>query len=138
MNRIALYSTAILIACCATVCYAGFPWLTPQYKESGKTVEQWLADYQSFKKSFNGSQNALAAGEITLTTACDQVIAAAGRYHPEYLTELPRFEIGYTDRERVARNLVGHLQDRAEDSPALAPRLRELEVELEDLVSNLN
>jgi|SRR6516165_3968288 hypothetical protein len=126
MNKIATLLTAALIAGFVAVKMSDDPSLKRSPWMDEQKLQERLRNYQCFKQTLNEALDSLEKGEISLKEAHARVFAAARRFQPEYLEHLSKIEPGTTDDERVARNLVGHLQ-MAED---LQERSRALKIEL--------
>ncbi len=97
-----------------------------------KTREMVLS-YYSFKSTLTATLELLAQGKICLGDAGNQVYEAALCHNPSYLKHLESCEQGTTPRERVARNLIGHLRSSAETNPAICVRIFALEIEFAEL-----
>jgi hypothetical protein len=85
--------------------------------------------YFCFKSTLTTTLDLLARGEIRLEDARTRVYESALRYNPGYLKHIETSERGATARERVARNLIGHLRSVDESDPALQTRIFALEIE---------
>ncbi len=92
-----------------------------------------VVSYLCFKGSLTTALDLLARGDIRLEDARDQVYESALCYNPTYLLHIADCERGATPQERVARNLIGHLRCRQQESPAIRLRIHALEVELAEL-----
>jgi hypothetical protein len=102
-----------------------------------KTTEL-LIKYRCFKDTLESAVQALTQGEISLPEATARVHSAAECFCPIYLNRIRFAEKGATSKERIARNLVGHVRSRAEGDPSLTRRGQALRIELECLVSEFN
>lgn len=96
---------------------------------SDETREMLIA-YQSFKGTLSATLESLERGEIDLREARDRVYEMALHCNLRYLHHIANSERGSTPQERVARNLIGHLSVLRGSRPALAVRLRALDLEL--------
>jgi hypothetical protein len=134
MNKIALLLTAVLIAGFITINITDCPWALQYDLQDEKKLQERIAAYQCFKETLDDSLEALAKREMTLKEACKQVVSASRQSQPTYLYALRFTESGSTDAERVARNLVYHVGNIEVVDPLISPRLRELEIELEEFV----
>ena len=141
MNKIALLLTATLATGVAVGCYAGCvgglaalaePVLTDQ------AFNQKITNYQCFRRSFDSTKQALVDGDMPLKEAIPLVIRAARQFWPVYLSSLEGLEPGDSDEERVACNLVGHVNVtvKAYRLP-LTPRLAALDAELGELLHDI-
>src|SRR4051812_37045633 len=134
MNKLALFLTAVLAAGFVTIKTAAPPPGPLVPSSNHRKVQERLIAYRCFKPALEDALDALAKGRISLEAACARVADASRGFAPGYLHSLTRAEAGATELERVARNLLGHLKCSEEVNPRLAPRLRALEAELNELV----
>ena len=95
-------------------------------------VKQQIATYRCFKATLETALESLRKGEIRLKDAHASVYDAARRFNPPYLDRLVMSDLGRTVEERLARNLVGHLQKTARSAPR-----SDLETELQELLAEL-
>jgi hypothetical protein len=132
MNKVATILTAVLIAGFATVTMSDAPAPSPLYWMDEQEFRERLVSYQCFKQILEETLISLGKGELNLKEAQARVCAAARRFYPDYFEHIAREEVGTTDAERVAHNLVGHLR-----SMELEPRARALESELREMYGEL-
>ena len=135
MNKLAVLLTAVLAAGIVTMKMADGPSeVSPQTVENERALQERVANYQCFKQVLDGALEGLEKREIGLKAAHARVAAAAREHHPAFYERLRDWEPGASDEERLAHNLVGHLQSMAEDRTHLEPRIRELEMELQEFL----
>lgn len=137
MNKIATILVVVLISSFVVVKMTGTSSEESQLWMEEQRINEKLENYKNFKQVLDGAIQELAEGKIGLNEAQKQVLIAASRFSPTYLVLLPFCEKGLTNEERGARNLVGHVKTLAEVRPGLASRVRALQLELEDLASEL-
>jgi hypothetical protein len=89
--------------------------------------------YFCFKNTFDAVIVKLRQGDIQLKDACIQVEVAAHRWHPKYLGNLHHSEQGKSDRERITRNLIGHLRMSEDLYPGCPLRVQALEAQFRAL-----
>ena len=132
MNKLAILLTALLISSFAAVKLTHFSvddnyrWLEHEAKVRDMTFR-----YDCFKETLEAAIDDLEANRTGLKAAQSRVHAAASFWYPKYLQYLGLAELGASDEERVARNLVNHVASNVEIKPHLARRVRDLEVEFE-------
>ena len=95
-------------------------------------VDQKVHDYYAFKAQFDDTLKALERGEISLRHAHRRVKSDSLRYWPNYLSNLRLVDQGENTDERIAYNLVGHIQYLSEFGKASPARVAELESELSE------
>lgn len=135
MNKIAGLLTAILIAGAVAVKMNDVRFEAPQlWLDEDRDVRELVFRYQSFKEIFDDTLENLGHGKIDLRTARTRVEAASRCYWPAHVEFLTFAENGSTSEERIARNLVEHLRSVQNLEPHLKPRVRELEIELAELL----
>ena len=138
MNKIAILLTGVLVASFVTVKTTEFKSDQPlDTLQEDSRVQEKLERYQLFKASFDATLLAMETGAISLREAQRRIQAVARENHPGYLNYLIHEEAGNTDAERIARNLVGHLQIDLDIRPARAPRVHVLEAELVQFVRDI-
>jgi len=137
MNKVAVILTTVVVA---GFCWVEFLAIATRTHSDGvrsteeRTLHDQLVNYQIFKQTLVQTLDSLEAGTLRLKEARERVVSSAQTYRPEYFELLDRCERGTTLEEHVASNLLGHFRHRLELRPELAPRLRELEKELEALI----
>jgi hypothetical protein len=135
MNKIVTILVVVLISSFVAVKMTGTSSEETQVWLEEQRIEEMLENYKNFKQTLDDTLDSLAEGKLGLKEAQKRVLTAARRFAPNYLQLLPFCEPGLTSEERAARNLVGHLKTWAEVKPGLAPRIRELEMELAEFVT---
>jgi hypothetical protein len=108
-----------------------------QYELVHPDVKQRVAAARCLNETMEAALQSLEGGDISLLDAARRVHDAAQLWKPAYLEDIKRTEVGQTPLERVARNLIGHMQNRARMKLDLADRIQELEAELEVLVNEM-
>jgi hypothetical protein len=98
--------------------------------ERGWQIGDMLVSYLCFQSTMRSTVELLASGQLPLAAACDRIHDSALRHHPDYLKHIEISDPAPTVRERIARNLIGHLHsiDGIDDAPSA--RVRALELEL--------
>ena len=117
------FATSVLLGHAADLAFRRGDWF-----DDDRRIQELYGNYRSFKKVFDPTVQELCRGTLRLEEAHGRVSAAARRHHPKYFAALCRIELGDSDDERVARNLVGHVRENARSGDR--QRLYELEAEL--------
>jgi hypothetical protein len=139
MKKIAALLVIATIACGAMVCQHDQETIVtrnePKDPESiSPELAQRLAAHDGFRVVLENTLQSLERGDISLADAARRV-HDAGQAWPVYLTDLETTEIGEAPLERIARNLIGHLENRSLLNPDVSRRLMTLQAELPVLVS---
>ncbi len=98
--------------------------------ERHEQIGDMLVSYLCFRNTLTTAVELLASGQIELADACERVHSSATSHHPDYLKNIELSDPAPTTQERIARNLIGHLQSMEGDNPARSARVRALEREL--------
>jgi len=132
--------------CFAIILIAGFAMLKlidvqadaqdslPEIVAQDRKVQDLSVNYYTFKRSFDATLISLAKGEVALADAMEHVDDIAMLYNPDYITHLQYSETGPATKERIARNLVGHIAAVEEVIPNPNSRLAHLKVELNEVL----
>ena len=99
-------------------------------------VQQNVHEYYAFKAQFEDTLRMLADDEISLRDAHRRVKSTATHCFPNYLSNLQMSDRGANTDERIARNLVGHIQSLAEFGHASPTRVAALESELAEFLGH--
>jgi hypothetical protein len=92
-----------------------------------------VAAYQRFHETLERAKRDLLGGS-SLRQAAETVYRAAIAHYPKFLEHLRTVELGDSDRERIARNLIGHIEtglDYGEYPPDAAILVCQLQAELD-------
>ncbi len=133
MNLLAIVATAGIIALKTMDVSALLPDprdILPFY------AQQDLREYYAFKAQFDDMLKALAHGEVSLREAHRRVKSTALCHWQNYLSNLRLSDHGANTDERIARNLVGHIQNIVELGQVSPTRVAALESELTEFLSH--
>ena len=100
-------------------------------------VHEQSVRYYHFKGTFQATIEALARGEMTLREGQARVLTLAHEFNPDYLNHLKLSEVGASDEERLARNLVAHVRFLEEILPNPDSHLPELEADLNKILQEM-
>jgi hypothetical protein len=95
-----------------------------------RRMAELAINYGLFKNGFQSTLQALGRREITLAEAHARIRALSLQYYPAYLEHLKLCEEGASTEERVARNLIGHIDSLVEFDLSSKPHLPTIEAEL--------
>jgi hypothetical protein len=116
----------------------GDPMTTFSLPENQQETDAKLAAHKQFSMVLHAAIRALSAGQIPLREACANVYEAAHAHSPIYLYMIAKVEAGTCVEEKIAHNLVGHVEDRIQNDPAKQARLVVLELELREMAGAVN
>lgn len=88
-----------------------------------RALEAKVSRWRDFDKAAAEIEGQLVAGVISLEEAVKRVHQASLDYHPAYLEHIAFAEVGASDEERIARNLIRHVQEQHADLADLVVRL---------------
>jgi hypothetical protein len=139
MNKFAILLTTVLTAAFFSVKLVDIqPSMhLDNWTDEQKLQERWVA-YRCFKDTLDSALDDLARGDIRLKEAHARVLSAARQHHPDFFAYMTVTEPGSTDEERLAHNLLGHMQSLEDFDVKLAGRMPALNAELKELVNELH
>jgi hypothetical protein len=135
MNKLAVLFAILLASGLVTVRLIDFPNGTTAHN---RDICEEFVRYHCFKRAFEVTIDELANGELSLKRACARTHGLADAHHPNYIAFLSLAELGATDEERVARNLVAHVRACQEWKPTSRQPLPRLEAELQSYLSEIH
>ncbi len=139
MNKLAILLTVVIVT--------GFTSVQMMDSQPEVSVYSWadaqatqdrITTYKCFKHTLEATIEELRRGSIRLKEAQSRVLAAARHYYPEFLVHLCLTEPGATDEERVARNLIEHVDNWEDFPPPLGGGPADLMRQLQELLDELN
>ncbi|HZZ81500.1 MAG TPA: hypothetical protein VFE62_23560 [Gemmataceae bacterium] len=138
MKEIFILLVVATVSCSAIVCQLDQMCESPtieagQVDSYAMEVRQKMATHRCFRETLESTLQALEHDEISLADAASRVRDASQAWWPIYLADTDRLESGWTPTERIARNLIGHLENRVEFNPDLNSRVQALRLELHSI-----
>jgi hypothetical protein len=103
------------------------------FVENEQETNEKVTAHQRFRTVLQPTIRALADGKIALRDASADVYTAAQANSPIYLQMTAITEPGKSVEERIAHNLIGHLEDLIESEIVAPARLAALQAELSEM-----
>ena len=139
MNKIATLLTVIVAASFLSIKITESEFDEPRNTwAEEQRIQELVTSYSCFRQSLYETIDELKMGEIPLKKAQTRILSAARRYHPDFFAQIVVSEQGNTDEERVAHNLVEHVESFQEYEPQLRMRMPALRAELQELVDEIH
>lgn len=95
--------------------------------QQAANIDDQIASYFCFERTRASVVDSLRSGQMRLADGCDRVHESALAYCPDYLTRIERTDPAPTLRERIARNLIGHVQSAQFEESGATPILTQRE-----------